>query len=157
MKVAQVLQEQLTSLKVQSQIINLVDLHFPLYDSYKEEHDGIPKQTFEVIEIMKKSEAYIFISPEYNFSISPVLTNVIAWVSRVGDDFRELFSEKFIQLASFSGGDGTNNLNAMRTQFTKLGSIIMPRDILATHASPIREDSSLRILKQFIKFSKQED
>jgi len=38
----------------------------------------------------------------HNFSLPPVLLNAIAWVSRVGGDFRKLFTLKSIQLATSS-------------------------------------------------------
>lgn len=154
MKLANILKEQLNSLGKQSEIINLVDLNLPMYDSFKEEHDGIPTKVNELIEQMKNADGYIFVAPEYNYSLPPVLVNTVAWISRVGDDFRELFALKTIQLATHSGGGGADVINAMRVQFTKLGSIVMPREIITTYQTPLRSDSSERILKQFIDFTK---
>lgn len=153
MKLAKKAQEQLTALDKKSEIVNLVDLELPMYDSVKEQKDGIPKVIDKLIEKMKDSEAYVFISPEYNFSLPPVLVNFIAWVSRAGDDFRELFSMKKIQLATHSGGGGTDVSNAMRTQFTRLGSIVMPREIIATYQAPLKEESLQKILKTFASFN----
>lgn len=152
MKLADVVKKQLTELNKDSEIINLVDLNLPMYDSYKEEHDGIPKKIDEIISKMQQADGYIFVSPEYNFSLPPVLVNFIAWISRVGDDFRELFTLKTIQLATHSGGGGQDVSNAMRNQFTRLGSIVMPREIITTYQNPLREDSSKRILEQFVNF-----
>lgn len=154
MKLANILKEQLNSLGKQSEIVNLVELNLPMYDSYKEEHDGIPTKVNELIEKMKKADGYVFVSPEYNYSLPPVLVNTVAWISRVGDDFRELFTLKTIQLATHSGGGGSDVMNAMRAQFTKLGSIVMPREIITTYQTPLRTDSSERILKQFVDFTK---
>lgn len=153
MQMALTLQKQLESLGKKSEIINLVELEFPMYDSFKEENDGIPQITYELVEKMKKADGYIVVSPEYNYSIPPVLTNVIAWISRIGDDFRAVFNEKVILLATFSGGNGNEVLNAMRTQFTKLGSIVVSREILATYQQALDEQSSLKSIKQFIKFA----
>lgn len=154
MKLAGVLQKQLEELGKESQIINLVDLNLPLYDSFKEENDGIPKEINFLIEQMKAVNGYIFITPEYNFSLPPVLVNTIAWISRVGDDFRELFTLKTIQLATHSGGGGIDVSNAMRNQFVRLGSIVMPREIITTYQTPLREESSKKILKQFIQIAR---
>ena len=130
----------------------LVELNLPMYDSLKEENDGIPKIIDALMSKMNNAEAYVFVSPEYNFSLPPVHVNFIAWVSRVGDDFRKLFSMKKIQLATHSGGGGNDVSNAMRVQFTKLGSIIMPREIVTTYQAPLKEESSKRILNQFVDF-----
>lgn len=154
MKLANILKEQLKTLGSDSKIINLVDLNLPMYDSFKENHDGIPPKILELIEEMKLVNGYIFVSPEYNYSLPPVLVNTIAWISRVGDDFRELFTLKTIQLATHSGGGGSDVMNAMRAQFTKLGSIVMPREIITTYQTPLRTHSSERILKQFTDFTK---
>jgi len=151
MKLAKILQEQLNALGKDSEIINLIELELPMYDSYKEEHDGIPIQINNLITKMQESEAYIFVSPEYNYSLPPVLVNTIAWISRVGDDFRKLFSLKRIQLATHSGGGGNDVMQAMRIQFTKLGAIVLPREIVTTFQNSLDKNSSERILKQFLQ------
>jgi NAD(P)H-dependent FMN reductase len=154
MKLANTLQGQLKELGKESELINLVDLNLPMYDSFKEEKDGIPKKALDLMERMNNADGYIFVTPEYNYSLPPVLVNFIAWVSRVGDDFRKLFTLKTIQLASHSGGGGSDVCNAKRAQFTKLGSIVMPREIITTYQNLLREKSSQRILKQFIEIAK---
>ena len=154
MRLANNLQSQLEELGKKSEIINLVDLNLPMYDSLKEERDGIPKEVHNLIKKMEGASGYLFVTPEYNFSLPPVLVNTVAWVSRVGDDFRELFTLKTIQLATHSGGGGTNVISAMRSQFTRLGSIVMPREIITTYQNPLRPDSSKNILNQFIIFLK---
>ena len=157
MKLANVLQEQLTQLGKKSQIINLVELNIPMYDSIKEEQDGIPKQVDELIIQMNNSESYIFVSPEYNFSIPPVLVNAVAWISRIGDDFRKVFTLKIIQLATHSGGGGNDVMNAIRSQFTRLGSVVMPREIITTYTKPLDKKSSEKILKQFMEFTENKE
>ena len=157
MKLANILQEQLKNLGKKSQIINLVELNIPMYDSIKEEQDGVPKQIEELIIQMQNSESYIFVSPEYNFSIPPVLVNAVAWISRVGDDFRKVFTLKIIQLATHSGGGGQDVMNAIRSQFTRLGSVVMPREIINTYSKPMDKKSSEKILKQFVEFTAKKE
>ncbi len=154
MKLAKTLQEQLGQLKKESRIIKLVDLDLPIYDSFKEENNGIPEAVLEMMSLMEKSSGYIFVSPEYNYSIPPVLTNFIAWVSRAGEDFRTLFNEKAVLLATHSGSGGNDVLNSMRIQFTKLGAVVSPRQILTTLKVPLNEKSSLKTLEQFERLSK---
>lgn len=154
MKLANRLQNQLNALGKESEVINLVDLELPMYDSFKEEKEGIPQKVLSLVKTMEKANGYLFISPEYNYSLPPVLVNFIAWVSRIGDDFRSLFTLKTIQLATHSGGGGQDVCNAMRNQFTRLGSVVMPREIITTYQKPLNEESSTRILKQFVEFLK---
>lgn len=155
MSLAESIQTHLNDLNVKSQIINLVEINLPLYDSRKETIDGIPKQILELMKILEESKAYIIVSPEYNYSIPPVLTNVIAWISRASDDFRKVFSLKYIQLATHSGANGYNVVNAMRSQLTNLGAICMPREILSTYSNKMKEESILKVLKIFIEITKK--
>ncbi len=154
MKLAKNLQEQLNSENLESEIINLVELNLPMYDTLKEQNDGIPTKIHELSEKMNKAEGFIFISPEYNFSLPPVLVNTIAWLSRIGDDFRALFALKKIQLATHSGSGGQDALNAMRTQFTRLNAIVLPREILTTYTKALNLESSQRIISQFASIVK---
>lgn len=152
-KLANVIKEQLEEEGKDSEIINLVELDIPLYDTNREKDIGMPPILDSIMKKMKESDGYIFVSPEYNYSTPPVLANFIAWISTIGDDFRAVFSLKFIQLATHSGGGGNDVMNVMRTQFTKLGSVVVPREIITTYQKPLNKDSSQRILKQFIDLS----
>lgn len=155
MKLAGKIKNCLETMGIQSQIINLVDLNITLYDSSKETNDGIPSKILELSNTMKTAAGYIVVAPEYNYSIPPVLTNVIAWISRSSENFRELFTLKYVQLATHSGITGTDVCNAMRSQFSKLGAIVAPREILTTAQNEIEEDSLQRILTQFVSISQK--
>jgi len=155
MVLANKLQAQLKDLGKESAIINLVELNLPLYDSLKEEKNGIPSPISTLMNTMEKSDGYIVVSPEYNWSIPPVLSNTLAWLSRAGDDFRALFNEKTILLATHSGGDGSILMQAMRAQFVKLGSIVLSREIMTTYENKLNEKSSSKILGQLIRFSQK--
>lgn len=58
MKLAKNLQEQLKSEKLESEIINLVELNLPMYDTLKEQNDGIPTKIHELSEKMNKAEGF---------------------------------------------------------------------------------------------------
>ena len=154
MKLAKRIEQSLETMGVKSEIINLVDLDITLYDSSKEANGGIPSKIMELSSIMKNASGYVVVAPEYNFSIPPSLTNVIAWLSRCGESFRELFALKYIQLATHSGSGGNDVCNAMRMQFSKLGAIVAPREIVTAYGKTIEEDSLKRILMQFVSISK---
>ncbi len=155
MVLANKLQAQLKELGKESGIINLVELNLPLYDSLKEEKNGIPSPISTLMATMEKSDGYIIVSPEYNGSTPPVLSNALAWISRANDDFRVLFNEKIILLATHSGGDGTGLMQALRAQFIKLGSIILSREIITTYEKKLNEKSSSKILEQLLRFSQK--
>ncbi|MCT7911938.1 NAD(P)H-dependent oxidoreductase [Arcobacter lacus] len=149
MSLANLVKSKLESKKIDSRIINLVDLNLPMYDTFKEQNDGIPQVALDLAKQMEEATAYVFVSPEYNYGVPPVLVNAIAWISRIGDNFRKLFSLKKIQLATHSGSGGQDLLNALRSQFTRLGAVVMPREIIATYEKKCKEDSLERILEQF--------
>lgn len=155
MNLAKVIQNHLETMNIQSEIINLVALNVTMYDTAKEANEGIPPQILVLAKTMKQSSGYIVVAPEYNYSIPPVLTNVVAWLSRNGESFRELFLLKRIQLATHSGGGGSDLCNALRTQFTKLGAIVVPREIITTYDKHIEEGSLNRILTQFVGISQK--
>ncbi len=153
MVLANKLQAQLKELGKESAIINLVELNLPLYDSLKEEKSGIPSPIPTLMNTMEKSDGYIVVAPEYNWSTPPVLSNTITWLSRANDDFRALFNEKMVLLASHSGGDGSILMQVMRAQFVKMGAIVLSREILTTYEKKLNETSSSEILGQLIRFS----
>ncbi len=155
MNLAKRIEQSLETMGVKSEIINLVDLDITLYDTSKELNEGIPSKIMELSNIMKNATGYIVVAPEYNFSIPPSLTNVIAWLSRCGESFRELFALKYIQLATHSGNGGNDVCNAMRMQFSKLGAIVAPREIVTTYEKGIEEDSLGKILSQFVGISQR--
>jgi NAD(P)H-dependent FMN reductase len=155
MKLARRIEKSLEILGVKTQTINLVDLNITLYDSSKEVNDGIPSKILELSNTMKNASGYIVVSPEYNYSIPPSLTNVIAWLSRSGENFRELFALKYVQLATHSGVGGNDVCNAMRSQFSKLGAIVAPREIVSTPQKEVEEGSLQRILSQFLSISQK--
>lgn len=149
MNLANMIKDKFENKNINSKIINLVDLNLPMYDTFKEQNDGIPKVALDLAKQMEEATAYVFVSPEYNYGVPPVLVNMIAWISRIGDNFRALFSMKKIQLATHSGSNGQDLLNDLRSQFTRLGAIVMPREIITTYERKCQEDSLERILEQF--------
>jgi len=54
--------------------------------------------------VITHAQGYVFVAPEYNFSLPPVLVNTITLVSKVGDYFKKLFTFKPIQLAMSNSG-----------------------------------------------------
>lgn len=149
MNLANMIKDKLDNKKINSKIINLVELNLPMYDTLKQEKNGIPTVALDLAKQMEESTAYIFVSPEYNYGVPPVLVNMIAWISRIGDNFRALFTLKKIQLATHSGSNGQDLLNALRSQFTRLGAVVMPREIITTYEKKCKVDSLERILSQF--------
>ena len=56
---------------------------------------------------MEKCDVVLFASPEYNYSISPVLTNAIAWLSRPTGGKDQVLKNKKAFIVGSGGGLGT--------------------------------------------------
>jgi len=147
-KLAKVIEQKLEALSEKSTMINLVELNLPMYSSI-EEDKGIPKAVNEVAKVFEESEGVIVVAPEYNYSIPPVLTNAVAWVSRVDKDFKKYFRAKKILLATHSGGGGTDVLRDMRNQFTKLGAEVVESEVLTTYKKVLDEQELEKVLEAF--------
>ncbi len=54
-----------------------------LYNGDDEAAHGIPERVLEIAAMITEADGLLFAAPEYNFSISAPLKNLIDWVSRV--------------------------------------------------------------------------
>ncbi len=153
-KLALKLEELAKSKNIEVKLINLVDLNLPLYSTIEEEKNGIPESVLDLASDILELKSFIIIAPEYNGVMPPVLNNAMAWTSRATKDWRDAFSEKFVALATHSGGGGAKVLNTMRVMFQHLGANILAREILTTYEKPLNEESAINILEQLVKLSK---
>lgn len=130
-----------------SEIIDLVSLDLPLYTS-RDEKEKPPQVVFELVDKLVKANALIFLAPEYNGSLPPVLNNSIAWISRVGPDWRSSFNGKPALIGTHSGGGGSQVLMAMRLQLSYLGVNVMGRQILTHKGKDLNHESMVAVLDQ---------
>lgn len=128
--------------------ICLEDFPLPVY-SPTEEGKGIPENALELTDLFSKAKGLIVLAPEYNGSIPPILTNVIAWISRSGnEDWRVAFNGKPVVVGTHSGGGGLKVCQAMRSQFEHLGSVVIPRPVVTNFQKQLNPDSGKAILTQ---------
>lgn len=148
-QLGQDLQKMSSKIGFDAQLISLEDYSMPLYIPSEEESNGVPDQAHELAKLFKKANALVFCAPEYNGSIPPIFNNSIAWVSRTdSSDWRSSFNGKFCVVATRSGGGGNKVLSAMKGMLEHLGSVVLPRMILTTTSSPLKEESAVAILTQ---------
>ena len=136
-----------------AQVIDLVAQQIPLYTPKHQDEQGIPQQVQDLAQILLNSDAMIFVAPEYNGGIPPVLTSAIAWLSVKGDDWRAYFNGKSAVLATHSGGGGNNVVSAMRSQLSYIGMNIVGRAIITNQKKPLSLDSAQDVIKQLIKIT----
>tara|TARA_B100000945_G_scaffold264115_1_gene223131 strand:- start:1363 stop:1863 length:501 start_codon:yes stop_codon:yes gene_type:complete len=138
------------SLNVNTDLINLEEYNIPLYTPI-EQKKSIPLAMQLIMEKFIKVEGFIICAPEYNGSIPPILTNVIAWLSVMGEDWRLVFNGKVGLIATHSGGEGNNLLQSLRIQLNHLGTLILPRAIMVNNRVKFDINSATKPIKQLIK------
>ena len=154
LKLGQKLVELASEQNVETELINLVDLNLPLYNTIEEEKNGIPETATHLAEKILSLKAFIIVAPEYNGVMPAVLNNAMSWTSRATENWRDAFNEKVVGLATHSGGGGTKVLQAMRIQFQHLGANILARELLTSYEKALNEDSAKNMITQLNKLSK---
>ena len=137
------------------ELLDLTELEnsLPIFNPRLNSKDQAPANLKSINLQMETHSHWVICAPEYNGSIPPILTNAIAWLSVQGNDFRSLFNERPIAIASFSGGGCMELLLSMRIQLTHLGALVLGRQ-LATNKSKIAEDKSINaIINQLLKLN----
>lgn len=134
-------------------VISLEEFDLPLYrpeleEKFKES-SSFPEDIDKVKSFIVKSDALIWCSPEYNGGVSPILTNMIAWISRATDDWREGFKDKHSLVCSSSGGNGKHFIEGFSLQLSYLGSKVMDKSIIKTKKSDINKSDFEGILGDF--------
>ena len=130
-------QEKSNELKFNSEILDLTTINIPLFNPRIHTKENIPIEIIEIKEKLFTTEKWIICAPEYNGSIPPILSNLIAWLSVSGDDFRNLFNGQPIAIATFSGGVGLELLTSLRIQLVHLGSQVLGRQLLSSFSKPV--------------------
>ena len=138
---------------VSSSVISLEDYNLPLFKPSLEEdykrNNSFPEDIEKVKNLIISSDALIWCSPEYNGGISPILTNVIAWISRATDDWKDGFKDKHSLICTSSGGNGQNFIQGFSIQLSYLGSKVMEESIVQTKKKELDTGEFENILGKF--------
>lgn len=122
-------------------IIDLTTLHWPVYTPELDGDSDKSPNTSELSSLILNSSALVVCAPEYNGVMPPALNNTIAWLSVESDDFRQLFNNRKVLLATHSGGGGAHCLMAMRHQFSFLGSNVIGRSMTLNKSKPFSQET----------------
>jgi chromate reductase, NAD(P)H dehydrogenase (quinone) len=101
------------------------DFDCPSYDGDVQDAEGFPPGAEQLRRRLEEADAFVISSPEYNFSMSGTLKNVIDWVSRYRP---QPFKGKHCLLmsASPSMAGGNRGLWALRQPLEHLGANVYP-------------------------------
>ncbi len=132
-------------------LIKLIDLDLPLYTSRAEKLHSASELLGPVLDQIREAEGFVFIAPEYNGGVPPILTNFLAWVSRSTKNWRENLTGKPAALATYSGGAGFNVLLSMRTQLSYIGMNIVGRSLQFHSKYDFNEVDIKAVVQQLLK------
>ncbi len=134
-------------------ILNLETFDLPLFTPSLEilvkEKGSYPPQIEKIKQNLISADAIIWCSPEYNGGISPILTNMIAWVSRTSENWKDGFDGKHTLICSSSGGNGKNFVKGFSIQLTYLGAQVMSESIIKTKKSGMDNNEFNKTLDKF--------
>lgn len=125
---------------------------FPFYDQDLMDA-GIPAPVERFCDEIRKADALLIASPEYNFSVSGVLKNAIDWSSRMPD---QVFRDMPIAIISATTGPlgGSRVQYDLRRMFTPLWGHVLPRPevFIGNVASKFNTDGQLtdEMTKKFL-------
>ncbi len=138
---------------IESSVISLEEFDLPLYKPGLEEdfkkNNSFPDDIEKVKNLILSSDALVWCSPEYNGGVSPILTNVIAWMSRATEDWRDGFKNKCSLICTSSGGNGHNFVKGFSLQLDYLGSNVLEESIVKTKKKNLDSTEFESILTKF--------
>lgn len=134
-------------------VIDLKEFPLPLFDQDLEAADGQPENARKLKELFVQHQGLLIASPEYNSSVTPLLKNVIDWISRPAPHEPSMvaFQGKVASLMSASPGalGGLRGLVHLRAILGNIGVIVLPQQVAIPKAhEAIDADGSLKDAKQ---------
>jgi NAD(P)H-dependent FMN reductase len=119
-------------------LLDLADYPMPLYDGDIEAGDGLPDNAIELRALFGAHDGLLIAAPEYNSSITPLLKNVIDWVSRPTPDEPALkyFTGKTAGLVAVSPGalGGLRGLVHVRQILSNINVLVIPQQVAVPSA-----------------------
>jgi len=131
--------------------IDCVSLQLPLYTQKSHESEGTPQSVIDLTEQFKSCSKFIFVAPEYNGGIPPVLTNLIAWISVATEHWRDAFNGKSAAIATHSGSGGFHVLMGLRMQLAYLGLNVVGRQIHTHYNKELRDETLSDVVGELLK------
>jgi chromate reductase, NAD(P)H dehydrogenase (quinone) len=118
-RLAALVTKELTLADAEVTRISLVDYPLPIYDADSSERSGPPQNAVKLKQLISAHHGVFIASPEYNASITPLLKNMIDWVSVVrerGEPALAAYQDRVFALGGVSPrrSGATHSLLALR-------------------------------------------
>ena len=119
--------------------LSLADYPLPIYDGDLEAKSGVPKNALNLKRMLGAHHGVVFVTPEYNSSLPPLLKNAIDWITRVEDGNEtqgQVFRERAFAMASASEGKlgGSRCLAALRLILSGCRATVIPNQLALSFA-----------------------
>lgn len=119
----------------------------PLMDQDLEAREGLPEPARQLKRAFAEADGLLIACPEYNGSVTPLLKNVIDWVSRPDEELpaTRCFGGKPMALIAASPGGlgGIRGLRHVREILGNLGALVVPAQFALPAAASAFDDSGL--------------
>ena len=125
-------------------VLDLKQYPLPIFDEDLE-RTGVPENVSTLKQLFIDHDGLLIASPEYNSSITPLLKNVIDWVSRPAEGEAPLVAYKgkvaALMAASPGGLGGLRGLVHVRSILSSIGVIVLPDQIAVSRAFEAFDDN----------------
>lgn len=126
--------------------LSLGDYPLPIYDGDLETRSGVPKIAVNLKRMIGSHHGVVFVTPEYNSSLPPLLKNAIDWVTRVedrGESQGQVFRERAFAIAAASEGrlGGSRCLAALRLILSGCRATVIPNQLALSFADKAYDDT----------------
>ena len=106
---------------------------------------GVPKNAVDLKRMIGVHHGVLFVTPEYNSSVPPLLKNAIDWVSRVHDAHEsrgQVFRGRAFAIAgaSHSRLGGARALAALRLILSACQALVIPNQLAVAFANEAYDD-----------------
>jgi len=126
--------------------ISLVDYPLPLFDAELTAEIGPPENAVLLRRMVQAHQGVFITSPEYTASVTPLLVNTIAWLTRArarGEPTYTAFKDRVFAIgaASSASSGGLRSLIALR-QILELGcgALVLPEEMSVAQAGTAFDD-----------------
>ncbi|MEM1039351.1 MAG: NADPH-dependent FMN reductase [Pseudomonadota bacterium] len=124
--------------------VNLADYPMSIFNEDWESENGAPAEAKALATLIAEHQGVVFVTPEYNASLPPLLKNTLDWLSR--DVGVKVYQNRVFALAACSPGGlgGIRVLSHIRDIMVSVGAdVITPQTAVGQAHGAFNDDNSL--------------
>jgi NAD(P)H-dependent FMN reductase len=117
--------------------LSLADYPLPIYDGDLEVEKGVPENATRLAKLIAAHQGVFISTPEYNHSLPPLLTNTLAWISRIRHSGTLAYRHKVYAIAGSSDGriaGARAVIDLRKVLVPALGGIVIPARVEVAQA-----------------------